>query len=96
MRITKLCALFLALTFSASAFAADGAATFKSHCVICHGPDAMGKIGPKLKGTTLSADDIANLLSTGDQKRKAPHNKPINGLTPEEINAVAGYVKSLK
>ena len=96
MRIVKLSALLLALTFSVSAFAADGAATFKSRCVICHGPDAMGKIGPKLKGTSLTADEIATLLSTGDHNRKAPHNKPINGLKPEEIQAVAGYVKSLK
>ena len=71
MRITKMFTLILAVAFSASAFAVDGAATFKSRCVICHGPDAMGKTGPALKGTTLTGDEIAALLSKRRQRSQA-------------------------
>jgi mono/diheme cytochrome c family protein len=96
MRITKMFALILAVAFSASAFAVDGAATFKSRCVICHGPDAMGKTGPAVKGTALTGDEIAALLSKGDNARKPPHNKPLASLSAEEARAVANYVKTLK
>jgi mono/diheme cytochrome c family protein len=89
-------ALALAVTFSASAFAADGAALFKSRCVICHGPDGMGKTGPALKGTSLTADEIATLLTKRNDNRKAPHNKPLASLSPEEVHAIANYVKTLK
>ena len=96
MRITKMFVLILAVAFSASAFAVDGAATFKSRCVICHGPDGMGKTGPALKGTTLTADEIAALLSKGDDARKPPHKRPLASLSAEEASAVANYVKTLK
>jgi mono/diheme cytochrome c family protein len=96
MRITKMFALILVVVFSASAFAVDGAATFKSRCVICHGPDGMGKTGPALKGTSLTADEIAALLSKGDDARKPPHKKPLASVSAEEARAVADYVKTLK
>ena len=100
MKIARILALVpaaaLVLSVALPAFAADGAATFKSRCVICHGPDGMGKTGPALKGTSLTADEIVALLSKGDDARKQPHKKPVAGLSPDEVRAVADYVKTLK
>ena len=63
----------LALSLTSTAFAADGAALFKAKCGICHGADGQGKIGPALKGTSLSADDIVEMLTKGnDAKKRAP------------------------
>jgi mono/diheme cytochrome c family protein len=100
MRVTQLLALFLIVTLAASlalpAFAADGAATYKTKCAMCHGPNGEGKVGPPLKGTALTADQIVDLLTKGNDAKKAPHKKPVAGLSAEDAKAVADFVKSLK
>jgi len=78
------------------AFADDGAATYKAKCAACHGAEGQGKVGPALKGTSLSADQIADVLTKGNDAKKAPHKKPVNGLSADDAKAVAEYVKSLK
>lgn len=95
----KRCMLGLAVLalMSGMAFAAeDGAALYKAKCAGCHGADGAGKMGPALKGEALSADQIADVLMKGAPGKKAPHGKPVAGLTADQAAAVAGYVKSLK
>jgi mono/diheme cytochrome c family protein len=76
--------------------AEDGAAIYKAKCAMCHGPDGEGKMGPALKGESMSADQIADALLKGAPGKKAPHGKPMPGLTADQASAVAAYVKSLK
>ena len=99
MRISKSLVLLLVIALSASlalpAFAADGAATFKAKCAMCHGPEGQGKIGPKLAGISLSADQIADFLTKGDEAKKAPHKKPVLP-SADDAKAVAAFVKTLK
>ena len=96
----KLFALFLVLTLALSvalpAFAADGAATYKAKCAGCHGPDGAGKVGPAVKGTSLSEADITALLTKGNDAKKAPHKKALTGLTDDDAKAVAEFIKTLK
>ncbi|UWZ84555.1 c-type cytochrome [Occallatibacter riparius] len=80
---------------STSAWAKDPAAVYKSKCAGCHGPAGEGKMGPALKGTSMSADDIASLLAKGDPAKKAPHNKHFSGATAEKAKALADYIKTL-
>jgi mono/diheme cytochrome c family protein len=100
MRITHLLILLLVVALTASlalpAFAADGAGTFKAKCAACHGPEGQGKIGPALKGTALTADQITDLLTKGNDAKKPPHKKPVAGLSADDVKAVADFVKSLK
>jgi mono/diheme cytochrome c family protein len=100
MRITKLLILLVVVAIAVSialpAFAADGAATYKAKCAMCHGPEGQGKMGPALKGTSLTADQIVDVLTKGADAKKAPHKKPITGLSADDAKAVAEYVKSLK
>ncbi len=100
MRITKLIVLFVVIALSVSialpAFAADGAATYKAKCAACHGPEGQGKIGPAVKGTALTADQIVDLLTKGNDAKKVPHKKAVAGVTADDAKAVADYVKSLK
>lgn len=100
MRLTKWIVLFVILTLAVSivvpAFAADGAATYKAKCAACHGPEGQGKIGPALKGTALTADQITALLTNGNDAKKAPHKKAIAGVAGDDAKAVADYVKTLK
>ena len=76
--------------------AEDGAAIYKSKCAACHGPDGAGKIGPAVKGIALTEAQISDELQKGAAGKKAPHSKGISGLTADQANAVAAYVKSLK
>lgn len=100
MRLTKLVVLLLVIAVSLSvalpAFAQDGGATYKAKCAGCHGPEGQGKVGPALKGTSLTDDQIADLLTKGNDAKKAPHKKALSGLSADDAKAVAMYVKSLK
>ena len=98
MKLLKIAVLALTfVAFSALGLAQDdGQAVFKTKCAACHGPNGEGKIGPSLKDTKVSEDDILLMLSKGNETKKAPHKKPIAGLTDEQVKAVAHYVKSLK
>jgi mono/diheme cytochrome c family protein len=100
MRLTKLIVLFviftLALSIALPAFAADGAATYKAKCAACHGPEGQGKVGPAVKGTSLSADQIADLLTKGEDAKKAPHKKAVAGVSADDAKAVADFIKTLK
>ena len=100
MRLTKFIVLFvictLAISIAMPAFAADGAATYKAKCAACHGPEGQGKVGPTVKGTALTADQITDLLTKGNDAKKVPHKKPISGLSADDAKAVADFVKTLK
>ncbi len=100
MRITNTLIVLLVITLSASlalpAFAQDGAATYKAKCAGCHGPEGQGKVGPALKGTTLTEAQITDLLTKGEDAKKAPHKKALAGLSADNAKAVATFVKSLK
>lgn len=102
MRFHKLLVAILAIAFclpfalSQTAFAQDGATIFKTKCAACHGPEGQGKIGPALKGTSLSEDQIVGLLTKGDDAKKPPHKKALNGLSADDAKAVAAFVKTLK
>jgi mono/diheme cytochrome c family protein len=100
MKLTKFIVLFvicsLAVSLAVPAFAADGAATYKTKCAACHGPEGQGKVGPAVKGTSLSADQIAGLLTKGDEAKKAPHKKAMAALSADDAKAVADFVKTLK
>ena len=96
---TGLLVVALALISSLSAWAADGAALYKSKCATCHGANGQGKPAmkaPALKGTGKSTDEIAGFLTKGDSQKKAPHSKSISGIDEAQSRAIAEYVKTLK
>jgi mono/diheme cytochrome c family protein len=100
MPIRNLLVLFVILSLAASsalpAVAQDGAATYKAKCAGCHGPEGQGKVGPALKGTSLTAEQITDLLTKGNDARKPPHKKALSGVSADDAKAVADFVKTLK
>ncbi len=100
-KLMKLAVLSLTTTLSFSYLgfaqaAGEGETVYKQKCAMCHGANAEGKVGPNLKTTTVGEDDIILMLSKGKQAKKAPHSKPLSGLSDDQVKAVAHYVKSLK
>lgn len=89
-------AVALLAMISGVAVAEDGATVYKAKCAMCHGPAGEGKIGPKLKGVTLTDAQIVDFLTKGEAGKKAPHTKPVNGLSADQAKTVAEFVKGLK
>jgi cytochrome c6 len=93
--------LALAALIALPALAAeDGAALYKSKCAMCHGADGTAKKmaepsrnlqDPKFQAE-VSKDAVAKILIEGKGKMKGLKDK----LTPEQIEAVASHVKTLK
>lgn len=100
MKLTKFIVLFiictLAISIAMPAFAADAAATYKAKCAACHGPEGQGKVGPAVKSASLTSDQIVDLITKGNDAKKAPHKKALAGLSADDAKAVADYVKTLK
>lgn len=95
----KILAFAVVATMAMPLFAADGAAIFKAKCAGCHGADglkAMPAMGVKpLNSPDVQAKSAAQLsgtITTGVGKMPGFGGK----LSPEEITAVAGFVKGLK
>jgi len=81
---------------SSLAWAQDGAALYKTKCAACHGAMGEGKVGPSLQKTSLTQQQITDLLTKGAEGKKAPHSKAVSGLTADQAAAVATYVGTLK
>ncbi|HXZ78528.1 MAG TPA: cytochrome c [Terriglobales bacterium] len=92
----------MALAGTTCLAAESGADVFKSKCASCHGPDGSGNtpVGKSLKLRDLSSAevqaqseaDIKTIIEKGKGKMPGYSGK----LSPEQIDAVAKYVKSLK
>ncbi len=61
-----------------------GGLLFIRHCAACHGADAGGKIGPRIRGETI------NLINTGISVVPLMRGHAI--LAPEERQAIADYL----
>jgi mono/diheme cytochrome c family protein len=81
----------------ASWAAEDGAALYKTKCSVCHKPGGEGVADkyPALKGTKDTAEKIADVVVKGGLT-KAPHIKPVAGVTAEQAKAIADFVKAMK
>ena len=77
---------------------ADGAALFGEKCAMCHGAKGEGNkdMGmPAVKGTALTAEQLATFLLKGDSS-KTIHSNPVGQLNEEQAKAVAAFIKGLK
>jgi mono/diheme cytochrome c family protein len=91
----------LAVALASSVLAAeDGAALYKAKCSSCHGPDGKGQVpmGKALKvkslaGTKLTAGEVEEITAKGKPGTKM---LAVKGLSPEQLKAVAAFVKGLQ
>ena len=95
----KVFAFAIAAVLTTSAFADGGAATFKSKCAGCHGPDGskvIAALGVKPVNTPevkkMGAAGVGDLVTKGKGKMPAFAGK----LSPEQIHEVSEYVLTLK
>jgi len=89
-------ATLLLLVLSTSGWAeGDGAATYKAKCASCHGASGEGKgKNPALKG--VDADTIVQQVTKGKPDSKAPHKKPMSGVSEAQAKVLAEFIQSRK
>jgi len=90
----------IALATAPPAHAADGKALFEAKCAMCHGKDGVAK--PMAKGSAnfndakwqaaQKTEALEAVITDGKGKMKGYKGK----MTPEEIKAVAEFVKTMK
>jgi mono/diheme cytochrome c family protein len=107
MKMTKLVvlivmialALFLALP-NLSWAADDGAALYKTKCAACHGADLAGKPAAKIPSLVgddakkASDADLTDMIANGGKDKKAMHAFSNKGVTPDQVKALVGYIRS--
>jgi mono/diheme cytochrome c family protein len=90
----KKTALVLAILILAAplAMAADGAATFKAKCQMCHGPDGAKLAKANLSGTDVQGKSDADLVKflTGEAKHKPRAGDDANA------KALVAFIRTLK
>ncbi|HSW39837.1 MAG TPA: cytochrome c [Acidobacteriota bacterium] len=91
--------IFAALTLTFWSVAEDGGAQlYKSSCSACHGEKGEGNPGanmPAVKGTAMSMEQLSDLITKGSSE-KIFHANPMGGIDPEQAQAIAKYIKSMK
>jgi cytochrome c oxidase cbb3-type subunit 3 len=77
---------------------AAGKVVYDANCAVCHRPDGGGLIGPNLTDDAWlhgsSPTAIRTTISTGVLAKGMPAWERI--LTPDQVNAVAAYVVTLR
>ncbi len=75
----------------------NGADLFKTKCAVCHAPDGAGKAAmktPDLRSADVqnkSDKELADFIATNPK-----HNFAKKGMTPDEINALVAFIRTLK
>lgn len=85
-----------ALLLASTARASEASDLYSTKCASCHGPDGKSKTkmgekmgAPDLTATKASPADMEKVIADGKGKMMAYKGK----LSPEQIKAVAAYVK---
>lgn len=71
-----------------------GQALFDDICAVCHGPDGTGRIGLDLTISTLTADEVREVLLNGRTETQMAGFAEI--LTSAEIDSLVAFVATLR
>ncbi|CAG0944175.1 cytochrome c6 [Anaerolineae bacterium] len=87
------------------AFAADGAAVYKSKCMACHGPEGKGSaLAPAMVGNeyikTATEQELTDVIMKGREGAAKKYKQyaigmPAQQLAADETKAVIAYMKDL-
>jgi mono/diheme cytochrome c family protein len=90
----------LAVALPAAAFAADGAAIYKTKCNACHGPDGSGQtaVGKNLKVKALGSPEVQKMTDAEITKvlTEGKGKMPAAKLAADDMKAVIGFVRTFK
>ncbi len=70
-----------------------GKALYNASCVVCHGNDAAGNIGPKLAGNAMLANDQTFRKTVHEGRHMMPPLK--DALTEEQLADILAWLRTL-
>lgn len=73
----------------------DVGAEYRRNCAGCHGAAGEGKPAmksPALKGTSLTAAQLATFITSANKGSQPPHLKAISGVNSTQAKAIANYI----
>jgi mono/diheme cytochrome c family protein len=76
----------------------DVGAEYRRNCAGCHGTQGEGKPtmkSPALKGTSLTAAQLATFITSANKGSQPPHQKAIFHVNSTQAKAIANYIKYL-
>jgi mono/diheme cytochrome c family protein len=91
----------LLLLSSATVWAADGAAVYKSHCAACHGADGKADtpMAKTMKVPALAGDANVAKMSVDDVIKRIQENPKhpagVKSMGKDDADAVAAFVKQI-
>ena len=93
MAIALLCGVLVVTAAQKDIAPSDTAAYYTSKCVMCHGKKAEKKFD-----TTLTDDQLAEIVLKGKKAEKPPHMPAYaeKGVTAENAKALIEHMKQLK
>ena len=104
-KIAVLMVCVMVLCLAGAAAAQDSPMLYKTKCAACHGVDGNGDTPIAKKQNIksfkdpsvqkLSDAELEAMIGNGGPKALATHQFSKKGLTPEQIKALAAYVKQL-
>ena len=100
MKSKAIFTLIATAALSLTAFAADGAETYKAKCASCHGADGAGAMAKKMGSRDLNSAEfqkstdaeINAVIAKGKGKMPGYEGK----LTDAQINDLVKYIRGLK
>ncbi len=107
VRLAVVLIAFIFFIISAPSWAGDNTATlFQNKCAVCHGADGQSNtpLGKKQsipsftseKVQRVSNAELADFILNGGKELKASHAFAGKGITHENANQLAAFIKSLK
>jgi cytochrome c6 len=100
-KVTTISLIVLFGVMSTAAFA-DGAATYKAKCALCHGPNGAGDTpsGKSMKVKDLRSDSVQKQsdleltkVISGGKGKMPPYGKQ---LSTDDIKALISFIRTLK
>ncbi len=97
---------FIFFIITAPSWAGDNTATlFQNKCAVCHGADGLANtpLGKKqsipsfasTKVQKASSADLTDFILNGGKEKKASHSFASKGITNDDANKLAEYIKVL-
>ena len=89
--------ILAAFTLASSlAWTQDGAALYSSRCASCHGATGERQGMQSLRTTSLTHQQIADLITKGQAGMRSPHGRGMSRLNADQAAAIATFIETLK
>ena len=74
----------------------DGAALYRSRCASCHGATGEAQNIQSLRTTSLTHQQMTDLITHGKAGLRRPHQRGMSRLNADQAAAIATYIETFR